>query len=157
MTRFKITDEGRTYKQRAIVSSGAVATIDIGVPTFITTVGAVVPGTDGLGTTSDRFAGLAATVSTDTVAAAGEVFVYAPLPGIIYTGSPKSATAANTAAKIAALKGKRVVLDLTTGTWTVDSAAADSASNAICLTGEGDANVGVLDFVVMATGSYLGQ
>ncbi len=156
MTRFKITDEGRTWKKKFIVSSGAVATIDIGVPTFMTSIGAVVPGTDGLGTTSDRFTGLAATVSTDTAAAAGEVFTYMPLPGIIYSGSAKSATGANTQAKIDALLGKRVVFDLTTGTWTVDAAAADSSSNAVIIVG-GDPNVDVLDFVVAATGCFLAQ
>ncbi len=156
MTRFKITDEGRTWKKKFIVSSGGAATIDQGVPTFMTSIGAVVPGTDGLGTTSDRFTGLAATVSTDTAAAAGEVYVFMPLPGIIYTGSAKSATGANTQAKIDALLGKRVVFDLTTTAWTVDAAAADSSSNSVVIVG-GDFNNNLLDFVVGATGNFLAQ
>lgn len=155
MTRFKITDEGRTYKKKFVVSSGGAATIDQGIPTKMTTIGAIVPMVDGNGTTSERFTGLATTVSTDTAAADGEVFVYEPLPGIVYTGSPKSATAANTAAKIDALKGKRVVFDLTTGTWTIDSAAADNSANCVVIVG-GTFMDNLLDFVVMDKGSYVG-
>lgn len=155
MTTFKLTDEGRTYKKKFVVSSGGAATIGQGVPTKMTTIGAIVPMVDGNGTTSERFTGIAVTTSTDTASADGEVYTMEPLPGIVYTGSPKSATAANTQAKIDALKGKRVVFDLTGTAWTVDSAAADSSSNCVVIVG-GTFQDNLLDFIVMDKGAYIG-
>lgn len=154
MTRFKLTDEARTFKKKFIVASGGAATIDQGIPTKTGSAGGIVPMVDGNGTTSERFTGMAATVSTDTASAAGEVFTYEPFAELIYTGSPLSATAANTAAKIDALKYKRVVFDLTSTTWTVDSAAADNAANCVIITG-GSFQDNILDFVVMSKGVYL--
>lgn len=155
MTTFKLTDEGRTYKTKFLVASGTTASIGQGVPTFTGSAGAVAVGTDGQGTTSDRFTGICATLSTETSSAAGVVYIYEPLPGIVYTGSAKSATAANTQAKIDALKYKRVVFDLTAVVWTVDSAAGDASTNTIVICG-GDLNLNTLDFYVMDKGTYLG-
>lgn len=154
MTTFKITDEGRTFKRKFVVSSGGVGTIPQGTPTKMTTIGAIVPMVDGNGTTSERFTGISTTLSTDMAAADGEVYIFEPFAEMVYTGSPKSATAANTAAKIDALKGKRVVFDLTGTTWTIDSAAADSATNCVIIVG-GTYQDNLLDFAVMSKGIYL--
>lgn len=154
MTTFKIKDETRTYKSRFIVASGAAATIGQGVPTKAGSAGGIVPMIDGNGTTSERFTGLGASVSTDTASAAGEVFVWEPVAEIVYEGSPLVATAANTQAKIDALKYKRVVFDLTAAVWTVDSAAGDSATNCVIVTG-GDPLSNTLHFVLMSKGIYL--
>lgn len=133
-----------------IVASGVLGSINAGEPTKKGSAGAVAIMVDGDGTTSQVFTGIAKSDSTDTVAAAGAVTVWIPLPGIIYSGAAKSATAANTQAKIDALMDKRVVFDLTSTAWTVDSAAADSASaNGLQIIG-GDYRTNRLDFIVRA-------
>lgn len=134
--------DGPVPTQKWIVASGAAATINPGTPTKFSSAGAVIPMVDANGTTSERFAGIAKSTSTDTAAAAGEVYTFVPLPGIIYAGKSKDLTATNTAAKIDALKGKRVVFDLTgtvgpslSGTWTVDTAAGDASTNCLVIYG----------------------
>jgi hypothetical protein len=154
MTSFALKDGGRTYKHFWGVASGAVATIGQGVPTKAGTAGNVVPMVDGDGTTSQRFTGIAASVSTDTVAAAGSVWTMEPLNGLIYFGSPKVAGSCNTQAKINALQYKRVVFDLTSSSWTVDTAAADAATNVVVCTG-GRYQSDLLEFHVMSQGTYL--
>lgn len=126
---------GESLSQKRLVASGAVSTINAGEPTKDAGAGVVAIMVDGNGTTSERFSGIAKIQSTDTVAAAGEVYVFLPLPGLIYKGKAKSATGANTQAKIDALKGVRVPFDLTAGVWTVDAAASDASTNGLCITG----------------------
>ena len=132
-----------------IVSSGGVSTILTGTPTKMGTVttGNVLPMVDGDGTTTQRFAGLAKSDSSDTASAAGTVTLWIPLPGLVYSGVAKSASAANTAALLAALFGKRVVFDLTSTVWTIDTAASDAASNALCIIG-GDYQTNTVYFSV---------
>lgn len=132
---------------RRIVASGAAATINPGEPTKEGSSGAVAIMADGDGTTSQRFSGVAKTVSTDTVAAAGEVYTFLPLPGILYSGKAKSTTAADTQAEIDALMGKRVVFDLTSTSWTIDTAAGDSATNGVIILG-GDFRTSEIYFAV---------
>lgn len=131
--------DGPVPTMKWLVAAGAAATINPGTPTKFSSAGAIVPMVDTDGTTSQRFTGIAKSTSTDTAAAAGEVYTFQPLPGLIYAGKAKSATGANTRAKIDALLGARLVFDLTgtvgpslTGTWTIDTAAGDGANN--CLT-----------------------
>jgi hypothetical protein len=138
MKIFKIRypeDAVNTYPQARIVASGAVASIVPGVPTKQGSNGAVAVMADGEGTTSERFTGLAKDTSTDTAAAAGVVNVFMPFPGLIYEGFAKTSTAADTQAEIDALVGKRVVFDLTSTDWTVDTAAADGATNGVVIMG----------------------
>ena len=143
-----VSPESQTFSQRRIVGSGGAATIDIGTPTKQGTAGAVAIMVDGDGTTSQKFTGIAKSTSTDTAAAAGEVNVWYPLPGLIYSGKAKSAAAADTQAEIDALQGKRVVFDLTATVWTVDTAAADSASaNGVEIVG-GEYQTSTIYFIV---------
>lgn len=132
---------------RRIVGSGVAASINNGEPTKQGSSGAVAIMVDGDGTTSQVFTGIAKTVSTDTAAAAGEVYTWLPLPGIIYSGLAKSTTAANTQAKIDALMFKRVPFDLTSTSWTVDSAAADATTNGLLITG-GEYQTNTLFFII---------
>lgn len=124
-----------------VVASGAAATIATGTPAKCVTAdasvaGAVIPMVDGDGlVTGERFVGLAKTISTDTAAAAGTVDTWAPVPGILYRGFAKSATAADTQAEINALMGKKVLFDLTTGDWTVDTGASDALVNCVVIQG----------------------
>lgn len=139
-----------------IVASGAAATIQAGTPTKGTDAtgaswtGAVLPMVDGDGTTSQRFTGLCKSTSTDTATAAGVTTLWVPLPGLVYSGKAKTASNANTAALVNGLFGKRVVFDLTSSLWTVDSGAADAAANALVIIG-GDFNVSTLFFVYKPT------
>lgn len=126
---------GVAFGYRRIVASGTTASINVGEPTKEGSSGAVAIMADGEGTTSQRFSGLSKSVSTETASVAGEVYVYIPFPGIIYDGRPKTAGNANTQAKIDALMGKRVVFDLTSGAWTIDTAAADAIGNGVVIVG----------------------
>lgn len=138
-------DEGAQIQEmKWLVAAGAVATINPGTPTKFSSAGAVVPMVDANGTTSERFTGIAKTTSTDTASVAGIVYTFVPLPGSIYAAQAKTASLANTQAKIDALKGQRSVFDLTgtvgpglTGQWTVDTAAGDGANNCLTIVGGG--------------------
>lgn len=76
---------------------------------------------------TDNYAGIAATTSTNTSTAPGSVTVTKLLPGITYLIAPKVAATWDTQAEYDALVGARVLLDLTTGTYTI--LASDSANN----------------------------
>jgi len=78
-----------------------------------------------IGTTTPVL-GLAKSDSTQTASADGVVDVYVPVPGTVYEIKAKSATAADTLAEIKALEGDRLLIDLTTGSYTIDTAAGDS-------------------------------
>lgn len=137
-----------------IVALGAANTIHSGEPTIKgeatgTSTGVVKIPVDGdpLTTSTHQFSGVAKTESTDTVAAAGVVTVWLPLPGIIYSAKAKTAANADTAAEVKALQDKRVVLDLTGTAWTVDAAATDSKNNGIFITG-GDFRTQEIFFMV---------
>lgn len=145
----------RTYQ----VASGALTSIKAGEPVVMTTIGssqyaALAADADPtIGT--DYLLGIAAGDSTDTVAAAGTVEVYLPLPGVVYRGKAKSSTAADTDSEIAALANKRGIFDLTASVWTLDTAAADGATNGLIYTGTGDASRSEVDFMISirATGN----
>ncbi len=129
------------------VASGGVTTILAGTPAKQSTGGNVVPMVDADGTTSQVFVGIAKSDSTDTASAAGIVQTWLPMPGLIYTGKAKSAAAADTQAEIDALAFKRVIFDLTSSVWTVDSAAADATTNGLLIIG-GDYRTSTLNFLV---------
>ncbi len=145
----------RTYQ----VTSGVLTSIKAGEPVLLTTIGTSVfaklltDATPVIGT--DYVVGIAAGDSTDTVAAAGTVEVYLPLPGVIYRGKAKSAAAADTAAEILALANKRSVFDLTAGVVTLDTAAADGATNGLIYTGTGDPATSEVDFTISQRATIL--
>ena len=140
--------QGQSWTVQWVVASGAAATIQVGSPAkrvdldAATATGAVIPMVDGNGgsggatnSVSGTFAGIAKANSTDTAAAAGIVDLWAPVPNLLYRAGALSSTAANTQAKINVLAGKRVVYDLTSSVWTVDSAAADALANNVVIVG----------------------
>lgn len=157
-----VDQDGPTPTMKWLVASGGVATINPGTPTKFSSAGAIVPMADGDGSTSQRFTGIAKGTSTDTASAAGVVYTFLPLPGINYAGVAKSATGANTQARIDALLGARLVFDLTgtvgpgqTGKWTIDAAAGDGSTNCLVVIG-GDYTSNTLYFVYRNTGVFLG-
>lgn len=148
---------------RAIVGSGTAQSINAGEPTIganataASWTGAVKIAADADPTTASghRFTGIAKSDSSDTVAAAGFVDVWLPIPSTIYAGKAKTAANADTQAEIDALKFKRVVLDLTGTTWSVDTAAADALANGVVITG-GDFTKQMIYFLVIPSVSIFG-
>lgn len=76
---------------------------------------------------TDFLAGIAASSSTQTASAAGTVDVWQIVPNVVYLIKPNSAAAWDTQAEYDALVGDRVLIDLTTGSYTI--LATDNASN----------------------------
>lgn len=153
--------EAPAFTTTWLVAAGAAATIAPGTPTEGADAAAASPWTgavnimaDGEGSTSQRFTGIAKNTSTDTVAAAGEVTTFNPLPGILYKGFAKTASTADTAAEVLALQGKRVVFDLTSTDWTIDAAAADAKANCVVIAG-GDYQTATLLFNYSYAGTWM--
>lgn len=76
---------------------------------------------------TDFLAGIAATNSTQTASADGEVWVNQIIPGVVYLMDPNSAAAFDTQAEYDALVGDRVLMDLTAGKFTI--LATDGATS----------------------------
>lgn len=140
------------FSQTPIVAAGTTASIKAGEPTKTGAAGAVAIMVDGNGTTSERFSGIAKSDSSETASTAGTVQVWLPLSGNIYAAKAKTLTAADTQAEIDALYAKRVVFDLTGTAWTIDTAAADAATNCVVIVG-GEFQTGTIYFAYSYTGS----
>ena len=104
---------------------------------------------DGVIGTTVATIGLVTKASTQTSTVNGSVDVQLFLPGVVYAGKPKTATDINTAAKIDALKGKRVKWAVVSGAIQVDCSTADSANNALLIVG-GSLSEGTVFFIVRA-------
>lgn len=116
--------------KKANVAAGAT-TINPGEPIAATlggtTVTALATNKPVVGT--DYMAGIALSTSTQTASVAGTVD-YLPLqPGVTYMISPKVTATWDTQAEYDALVGKRVLFDLTSGTYTI--LASDSATSGL--------------------------
>lgn len=92
-----------------------------------TTVTQAVTNTPVVGT--DFWVGIAETTSTQTGSAAGSVQVIPLLPGQSFLVNPKVAATWDTQTEYDALVGKRVLIDLTTGAFTL--LAVDGATNGL--------------------------
>lgn len=144
-----------------LVASGTVASLFPGTPTKFSSAGAVAAMVDADGSTSQRFTGIVKSQSTETAAAAGVVYTFLPLPGIKYAAAAKSAAAADTQAEIDALRGARLVFDLTgtigtglTGQWTIDTAAGDGSNNCVIIVG-GEPETSTLYFMYSSRGIFI--
>ncbi len=149
------------FSQLWLVDSGTTKQLEAGEPASCDDAATTSPWTgevgvmsDGQGSTSQRFAGICKSDSTETSSAAGEVQTWMPLPGIIYSAGVKTASTANTAAKVKALTGKRVLFDLTGVAWTIDAGAADAKVNNVTIVG-GDHQIPEVYFVYAFKGTYL--
>ncbi len=89
----------------------------------------ITPGTDTL------HIGLAAGDSTQTTSADGRVEVYPWIPSQVFEAKAKTAASVDTQSEINALCGDRKIIDLTSGVYTVDEAAADAVGNALLIVG----------------------
>ncbi len=108
--------------------------------------------------TDQPIIGLASSISTDTAAADGRVDVFMPLPGVTYAIKAKTASLANTQAKIDAMCGGAYVIDVdgTTGKVTLDTAGGNTNTNAFKVVG-GDPVTSELYVVIRSTATFLGS
>lgn len=117
---------------------------------------------DGDGTTSQNILGLvkggpsASGGDSVTASADGQVDVYIPLPGVIYSAKAKTSTLANTDALILALIGKRVKFGVVAGKIVIDTAQADATTNGVRIVG-GNSMTSEIYFVLGETVTTLGQ
>lgn len=149
------------FTQLWVVDLGTTTQLEAGEPGFTDDAAAASPytgelsvGSDGNGTTSERFGGICKSDSDETAAAAGEVTTWMPLPGIIYSAKCKLTTDMDTAAEVKTHHGKRVPFDLTGVVWTLDTAAADAVANCCTIVG-GDYRIPEVYFVYRFSGTYL--
>lgn len=85
--------------------------------------------------TDQAMAGIACIDSNETAAAAGYVDLYVPLPNVKWEIKEKTASLANTQAKIDAFIGSLFLIDLTSSTFTMDSASATASTAAFLIVG----------------------
>ncbi len=103
---------------------------------------------------TDNYAGIASTTSTNTTTAPGSVRVTKLLPGLTYLIAPKVAATFATQALYDALIGARVLLDLTSSTYTI--LASDGATNGcVIMPLDVSKNPGVVRFAFRNAVSYL--
>ncbi len=117
----------RTYN----VAAGAT-TINPGEPVIYgnrATVTVTAMGTNSPVSGSDYFVGIAATTSTNTTGTAGTVGVYPADVDTTFLIKPNAATSWDTQAEYDALVNKSVLIDLTTGSYTL--LASDSSANGV--------------------------
>ncbi len=109
------------------VASGTTASITAGEPVQKAAGAAYVAlAATNFPTTTLRVVGVASSNSTETSTAVGTVDVIPATNGQLWLIAPKVAATWNTQAKYNALIGSRVLIDLTTATFTI--LASDSAS-----------------------------
>jgi len=104
--------------------------------------------------TDTAMIGIAQSASTHTAAADGSISIFIPLPGVKYRMKATTAANVDTETKVKALEGDRVVMNLTTGTYTLDENAGDAATSAFYICG-GNYEHGTLDFTIRADATYL--
>lgn len=114
---------GEPLKQKAAGSKYLIPLAD-GEPTIGTTVATI---------------GVAASVGTHTSTADGSVEVFVAQSGVTYAVKAKDASAVDTEAKVKALVGKTVGIDLTGGVYTIDTTDASAATKGFLIVG-GDHN-----------------
>ena len=98
--------------------------------------------------------GIAATPSSETASTAGYLDVYIPANDIIWETVAKTLTLIDTQAEIDPLVGERKVIDLSSSRFTMDTAAADSASNVFLIVG-GDPAKSTAWFMILSIGTVL--
>lgn len=113
---------------KALVVSGTTASINAGEPVQKLAGAAGASAFPNNGPTATiRIMGVAASASNETTTVAGTVDVIPASPGQLWLIAPKVLATWNTQAKYNALVGSRVLIDLTSSTYTL--LAADGAGN----------------------------
>jgi hypothetical protein len=128
ITLFGDQAQGLAGARKFKVVSGTSASINAGEP-VVTTLGAAyvaAMATNKPVSGTDYVVGIAATTSTETTTAHGYVDVYQVDPNQVWLIKPNVAATFDTQSEYDALVGDRVVLDLTSSSWTI--LAADGAT-----------------------------
>ena len=114
--------------QKFLVASGTIQSIKAGEPVQKLAGAAKVTALlTNSPTATNRIVGVAASTSTETASVAGLVDVIPAAPGQIWLISPKVPASWNTQALYNAIVGSRVLIDLTSSSYTL--LAADGAGN----------------------------
>jgi len=100
-----------------------------------------------------NFAGIAASLSTQTASADGVVDVLLPVLGVVYACKAKTASTFDTDAEILAVLNDNVYLDLTSGVYTVDVANASAGGTGTFRIVGGDAASATVYMVAHMSGS----
>src|SRR5687768_10011207 len=123
---------------RCRTEAGATA-IFVGEPVKVGGTGSnfAIPSADAEPLTSaPTFLGIASSDSVHTASADGDLLVNQILPGMLLEVKAKSAAAVDTQAEINALLNDLVLFDLTSGTYTVDTASAAATNGLVILGGD---------------------
>jgi len=113
---------------RYLVASGTTASINAGEPVQkLAGAAKVTAMLNNSPTATNRVVGVAASTSNETASAVGTVDVIPATNGQLFLIAPKVAASWNTQALYNALIGARVLIDLTSGVYTL--LAADGAGN----------------------------
>lgn len=122
----------RTYNVGAgstVINAGEPVVRTLGATTVVRMYNAATTGSTAPAVGTDYVAGIAATTSTNTASAAGIVTVLPLNSQVTYLVVPKAPTSWDTQAEYDALVGKRVLIDLASGAYTV--LATDAVGNGL--------------------------
>ena len=156
----QIKDVGgkNTVQTRVFKTEAGATAIKLGEFVKLKTAGSayVIPlaDADGVIDTMTRIVGLAAGDSNHTASADGQIAVYMPSDNYIYRAKAKTASDIDTVAKLNGKLNDRVIIDLTGGTYTIDTGAADTATSPFVIVG-GDIVAGTVDFVLRNDGTLV--
>lgn len=122
---------GEIGSRKYAVAAGTTASINAGelVTKGLAATAVVSLATNAPVVATDFLAGLAVTTSDETATAAGSVQVQPLVPGVVYICKPNVAATWDTQAEYDALVGRRVLMDKTSGVYTV--LAADGATSGL--------------------------
>lgn len=107
-----------------------------------------------IGTTT-AVVGIAQTTSNQTASADGTVDVFVPIPGMVYICNAKSAAAVDTQAEYDALVNQPVLIDLTSSTYTVDTASTATADGLVIAALDITRYPGKVAFMIRSSGTIL--
>lgn len=145
----------RTYR----VEAAAIGSIDVGEPVKIGGTGnnyvvLLATGDPEIGT--DRMVGIAAAISTDTVADDGRVRVWIADENTVMTCAATTPANIDTDAELLAILNDSVTFDLTGAVFTVDENEGDDPNIHGLMIIDGDIDQGTLDFVLNPSASQAG-
>lgn len=136
---YRQTNSGGGSGSFPFIAAASAAAIQAGEPVYIVAgASAVLPNQSNnlvletspyvpLSTTGTALLGIAETTATNTSTTAGDVYVIPADSNTVFLINAKTSANVNTQAKYDALVGARVLMDLTTGTYTL--LTTDSALN----------------------------
>lgn len=145
---------------RWVVASGTPITIKAGEPAKQSATAAetvvLLEDADLTIATDQPMSGVAAADSTETASASGYSDQYVPLMNVKWECKEKTASLANTQAKIDLLLGSLFLIDLTSSVFTIDSASATASTAAFAIVG-GDPNRSTFHFRIRPDATSIGR